>query len=100
VHWSLPREGNNDAELNIGKITGRNMVICHMISHSDTIIQHAFPTGHPIQEKLIGALAVIEHLQKYSMRIIIYLMMRLNPIKIWRMIFLKSGLKYLGLMAS
>jgi hypothetical protein len=29
-----------------------------MISHSDTIIQHAFPTGHPLQEKLIGAISI------------------------------------------
>ena len=35
---------------------GRNKVLHQMISLLDSIIQHAIPTGHPLQDKLMAAI--------------------------------------------
>jgi hypothetical protein len=56
AHSSLNHGGRNDSELTIGKITGQNEIIRRMIRQTDTIIEASLPPGHPLQQKLIGAI--------------------------------------------
>ncbi len=66
AHWALPHEGENDAELTVTKISGRNEMIRRMIKCSNTIIEATLPDDHELSAKLVRAV----HSYRFAMKLL------------------------------